>query len=145
MNPVWKNKYYIGTAKTGETWTYAPLCAGIQGVNPTANETTQTYHFLCGHGGADNEVTAIAPQLAVTGRRILSDAAQNYIASKRYALGDDRKSSLKVEIVDEADAVVDTIVASCTITDVVDFGGQAEENDPFSCTLRINGIPEVTH
>lgn len=147
INPVWKEKFFIGTElSTGSTpaWTYAPLCAGIQGIAPSVNETTQTYYFMCGHGGADNEVTAIAPQYAVTGRRIIGDAAQDYIASLRYALGDDRKSSMKVEIYNAADTLVETIVADVTITDIVDFGGQTEENEPFSCTLRVNGIPTVT-
>lgn len=144
INPVWKEKFFIGTSKTQDTWTYAPLCAGIQGVAPTVNETTQTYHFLCGHGGADNEVTAIAPQYAVTGRRIIGDAAQDYIAGLRYALGDDRKSSMKVEIYDAGDEPVETIVADVTITDITDFGGTTEENEPFNCTLRVNGIPTVT-
>lgn len=144
INPVWKEKFFIGTALSSSTWTYAPLCAGITGVTPSVNETTQTYHFMCGHGGADNEVTAIAPQYAVAGRRIIGDAAQDYIVGLRYALGDDRKSSMKVEIYDAEDALVETIVADVTITDIVDFGGQTEENEPFSCTLRVNGIPTVT-
>ena len=144
INPVWKEKFFIGTGKTQDIWTYAPLCAGIQGVAPTVNETTQTYHFLCGHGGADNEVTAIAPQYAVTGRRIIGDAAQDYIAGLRYALGDDRKSSMKVEIYDASDELVETIMADVTITDITDFGGTTEENEPFNCTLRVNGIPKVT-
>jgi hypothetical protein len=144
INPVWKEKFYIGTGKTDNAWNYAALCAGIQGITPSVNETTQTYYFMCGHGGADNEVTAIAPQYAVTGRRIIGDAAQDYIVGLRYALGDDRKSSMKVEIYNADDTLVETIVADCTITDVVDFGGNTEENEPFSCTLRVNGIPTVT-
>jgi hypothetical protein len=144
INPVWKEKFFIGTAKTGDTWTYSPLCAGIQGLAPSVNENTQTYYFLCGNGGADNVVTTIAPQYAVTGRRVIGDDAQDYIASLRYALGDDRKSSMKVEIYDAAGTKVETIIADVTITDIVDFGGQAEESEPFSCTLRVNGLPEVT-
>lgn len=143
IQPVWKEKFYIGTNYTSSSWTYSALCDGIQGITPSVNETTQTYHFLCGNGGADNEVTAIAPQYAVTGRRIIGNAAQDYIASKRYALGDDRKSSLKVEIYNGS-SLYETIVADITITDIVDFGGQTEENEPFSCTLRVNGIPTVT-
>ena len=147
INPVWKEKFYIGTAlSTGQTpeWTYAALCAGIQNIAPSVNETTQTYYFMCGHGGADNEVTAIAPQYAITGKRIHGDAAQDYIAGLRYALGDDRKSSLKIEIYNASDTLLSTIVADCTITDIVDFGGATEENEPFNCTLRVNGIPTVT-
>lgn len=147
INPVWKEKFFIGTSATSATppvWTYAALCAGIQGIVPSVNETVQTYHFMCGNGGADNEVTAIAPQYAVTGRRIIGDAAQDYIAGLRYALGDARKSSLKVEIYNASDVLVATIVAGCTITDVVDHGGNAEDNEQFSCTIRVNGIPTVT-
>ena len=147
INPVWKEKFFIGTelsTGTTPTWTYSPLCEGITGITPSVNETTQTYYFMCGNGGADNEVTAIAPQYAVAGRRIHGNAAQDYIVGLRYALGDDRKSSMKVEIYDADDTLVETIVADCTITDVVDFGGNTEENEPFSCTLRVNGIPTVT-
>ena len=147
INPVWKEKFYIGTElSTGSTptWTYAPLCAGIESVEPTVNEQNQQYFFLCGHGGADNEVTGIAPEYAVSGRRIIGDAAQDYVVSLRYALGDDRKSSMKVEIYDSADTLVETIVADVTITDIVDFGGATTDNEPFNCTLRVNGIPTVT-
>ena len=147
INPVWKEKFFIGTelsTGTTPTWTYSPLCEGITGITPSVNETTQTYYFMCGNCGADNEVTAIAPQYAVAGRRIHGNAAQDYIAGLRYALGDDRKSSMKVELYDTSDTLVATIVADCTITDMVDFGGNTEENEPFSCTLRVNGIPTVT-
>ena len=144
INPVWKEKFFIGTAFATNAWTYAPLCAGIESVEPTVNEQTQQYLFLCGHGVADNEVTGIAPEYAVSGRRIIGDAAQDYIVGLRYALGDERKSSMKVEIYDATDTLVETIVADCTITDVVDFGGATTDNEPFSCTLRVNGIPTVT-
>lgn len=144
LNPVWKEKYYIGTAYASNAWTYAPLCKGIEGVEPAVNEQNQQYFFLCGHGGADNEVTGIAPEYDVTGRRIRGDAAQDYIVGLRYALGDDRKSSMKVELYNAAGTLVETIVASCTITDIVDFGGQTTDNEPFSCKLRVNGIPTVT-
>lgn len=144
INPVWKEKFYIGTAYATSTWTYAPLCAGIESVEPSVNEQNQQYFFLCGAGGADNEVTGIAPEYAVSGRRIIGDTAQDYIVGLRYALGDDRKSSMKVEIYNASDTLVQTIVADCTITDIVDFGGSTTDNEPFSCTLRVNGIPTVT-
>jgi hypothetical protein len=61
----------------------------------------------------------------------------------RYTLGQDRVSSLKVEIYDHT-TLKETITADCTITDIVDFGGQATDVVPFSCKLRVNGIPSVT-
>jgi hypothetical protein len=39
---------------------------------------------------------------------------------------------------------METIIADCTVTDIVDFGGAATDLIPFSCTLRVNGIPTVT-
>ncbi|MBQ8708832.1 MAG: hypothetical protein IJ523_12160 [Succinivibrionaceae bacterium] len=138
MEPVWKEKFYIGTSKLNGSWVYSPLCAGITNVDPSVNEQTQQYFFMCGNGGADNEVTGIAPQYNVSGRRIYGDVAQDYIAKLKYKLGDERKTSFKV-VTDK-----ETIIADCTITDIVDFGGQATDNEPFSCTIRVNGLPTVS-
>lgn len=146
LNPEWVVKMYIGTSATSATppvWTYAPLCAGIESITPSVNEQNQQAFYMCGNGGANNEVTGIAPEYAVSGHRVIGDAAQDYIVGKRYLLGQGRKSSLKVEIYDH-DTLVETIVADCTITDIVDFGGNATDLVPFSCTLRVNGIPTVT-
>ena len=146
LNPEWVIKMSIGTSATSATppvWTYSPLCAGIRSITPTVNEQNQQAFYMCGNGGANNEVTGIAPEYAVQGDRVIGDAAQDYIAGLKYKLGADRKSSLKVEIYDHT-TLVQTIVADCTITDIVDFGGDAVSLVPFSCTLRVNGIPEVT-
>lgn len=146
LNPEWVIKMSIGTSATSATppvWTYAPLCAGIESISPSVNEQNQQAFYMCGLGGANNEVTGIAPEYAVSGHRVIGDAAQDYIAGLRYKLGQDRKSSLKVEIYDHT-TLVETITADCTITDIVDFGGNATDLVPFSCTLRVNGIPTVT-
>ncbi len=146
LNPEWVIKMSIGTSATSATpavWTYSPLCAGIESITPSVNEQNQQAFYMCGLGGANNEVTGIAPEYAVSGHRVIGDAAQDYIAGLRYSLGQDRKSSLKVEIYDH-ETLVETIIADCTITDIVDFGGAATDLVPFSCTLRVNGIPTVT-
>jgi hypothetical protein len=146
LNPEWVIKMSIGTSATSATppvWTYSPLCAGIESIDPSVNEQNQQAFYMCGNGGANNEVTGIAPEYAVSGHRVIGDVAQDYIAGLRYKLGQDRKSSLKVEIYDHT-TLVETITADCTITDIVDFGGNATDLVPFSCTLRVNGIPTVT-
>lgn len=143
LNPEWVIKMSIGTSVTGTTWTYAALCAGIESISPSVNEQNQQAFYMCGLGGANNEVTGIAPEYAVSGHRVHGDAAQDYICGLRYLLGQDRKSSLKVEIYDHT-TLKETITADCTVTDIVDFGGNATDLVPFSCTLRVNGIPIVT-
>ena len=143
LNPEWVIKMFIGTAYATSAWTYAPLCAGIESISPSVNEQNQQAFYMCGQGGACNVVTGIAPEYDVSGNRVIGDAAQDYIAGLRYSLGQNRVSSLKVEIYDGT-TLVETIVADCTITDIVDFGGNATDIVPFSCKLRVNGIPTVT-
>ena len=143
LNPEWVIKMSIGTSLSGTTWSYAALCAGIESITPSINEQNTQAFYMCGNGGACNTVTGIAPEYDVSGHRVIGDAAQDYVAGLRYALGQDRNSSLKVEIYDHT-TLKETIVADCTITDIVDFGGNAIDVVPFSCKLRVNGIPTVT-
>ncbi len=98
---------------------------------------------MCGNGGASNEVTGIAPQYQLSGDRVYGDAAQDYIVGLKYSLGQDRKSSVKIEHYD-GDTLVSTEVCACTITDIIDIGGQAVDKVPFGCTIRLNGLPTVT-
>ena len=98
MEPVWANEIYIATAPAvgaGEP-TWSKLCAGIEGMTFNSNEQNQQYFFLCGNGVAHNEVTGSAPELQITGRRKVGDAAQDYIAGKQFALGEDRNSQVKI-------------------------------------------------
>lgn len=141
MDAVWVNELYIGTSATTAdppVWTYAKLCKGIEGMTFNSNEQNQQYFFLCGNGFAHNEVTGGAPELQVTGRRIVGDTAQDYIVGKQFALGTDRNSSVKIV------AGGKQIICDCSIGDVVSFGGNTLDVNTFSCTIRFNGTPVVT-
>ena len=138
FNPVWANSIEIGTTNSGGTWSYSKLCKGIENVTFNSNEQNQQYFFLCGEGFAHNEVTGGAPELQVSGRRIAGDAAQDFIASKQFALGTDRNSSIKIT------AEGQVITCDCSIGDVVSFGGATLDVNTFSCTIRFNGEPTVT-
>jgi hypothetical protein len=138
MNPVWANTIEIGTSKTGDTWTYSKLCKGIESMEFTPNEQNQQYFFICGEGFAHNEVTGGAPQISISGRRIVGDTAQDYIASKQFALGTDRNTSVKIV------AEGKQIICDATIGEVTSFGGQTLDINNFGCTLYLNGEPTVT-
>lgn len=138
LNPVWKNTLEIGTAKTSGTWTYSPLCQGIESMEFTPNEQNQQYFFLCGQGFADNEATGAAPEISCSGRRIVGNPAQDYIVEKQFELGDDRKTSVKIT----AEGYV--ITCDATIGDVTSFGGSTLDVNNFACTLRLNGKPTIT-
>lgn len=144
MNAVWVNELYIGTEYTAGsggaagTWTYAKLCKGIQSMEFSENEQNQQYFFICGEGFAHNEVTGAAPQLTITGRRIVGDAAQDYIAGKQFALGANRNSSVKII------AEGKQIICDCSIGNISSFGGQTLDVNSFGCTIRFNGKPTVS-
>lgn len=138
LNPVWANELYIGTEYSSSSWTYAKLCKGIESMSFTPNEQNQQYFFICGEGFAHNEVTGAAPSITVSGRRIAGDTAQDYIASKQFALGTDRNTSVKII------AEGQQIVCDATIGEVTSFGGNTLDINSFGCTIYFNGEPTVT-
>lgn len=138
MNANWVNQIEIGTSESGGTWSYSKLCKGIEGMEFSENEQNQQYFFLCGEGFASNETTGAAPELVITGRRVVGDPAQDYIAGKQFKLGSERKSSVKIT----AEGAV--ITCDCTIGAITSFGGQALDVNAFGCTIRFDGKPTVT-
>lgn len=141
MDAVWVNELYIATAPAateGGEPTWAKLCKGIEGMTFTENEQNQQYFFICGEGFAHNETTGAAPELAITGRRIVGDAAQDYIAGMQFKLGTDRNSQVKVISGGKQ------MVCSCSIGGITSFGGNTLDVNAFGCTIRFNGKPVVT-
>ena len=142
MNANWVNQIEIGVSATSATppvWTYARLCKGIESMQFNENEQNQQYFFLCGEGFAHNETTGAAPELVITGRRIVGDTAQDFIAGKQFLLGENRNSSVKIT------AEGKVITCDCTIGAITSFGGQALDVNAFGCTIRFNGKPTVTN
>lgn len=145
INPQWIDKLYIGTDYTGTppAWVYKELCAGIKQIQVQVNEQNKQDWYMCGQGGASNEVTGIAPTYQISGDRIYGNEAQDYIVGLKYALGKSRHSSVKIEHYNGA-TLMSTEECDCTITDIIDIGGNATDKVPFGCTIRLNGIPTVT-
>lgn len=138
MNANWVNELYIGTAESSGTWTYAKLCEGIESMEFNENEQNQQYFFLCGNGFAHNEVTGAAPELVVSGRRIVGNTAQDYIAGLQYKLGSERNTSVKII------AEGKQIICDATVGAITTFGGSTLDVNAFGCTIRFNGEPTVT-
>ena len=141
MNANWVNQIEIGTAATTAdppVYTYSKLCKGIEGMEFAENEQNQQFYFLCGEGFANNETTGAAPELTITGRRIVGDTAQDYIAGLQFKLGSDRRTSVKIT------AEGKVITCDCTVGAITSFGGQTLDVNAFGCTIRFNGKPTVT-
>lgn len=135
----------IGTESTGTppAWTYAALGAGIENIAEALNESVQQYFFLNAGGFANNHVTGMAPTYTFTGHRVMGDAAQDYIFSKKYTPGADRASSFKLEYVDGNGATV-SVVADCTIANIQEWSGASNEDSSISFEVRFDGAPTVT-
>lgn len=141
MNANWVNQIEIGTTATTAdppVYTYNKLCKGIEGMEFAENEQNQQFFFLCGEGFANNETTGAAPELTITGRRIVGDTAQDYIAGLQFKLGSERRTSVKIT------AEGKVITCDCTIGGITSFGGQTLDVNAFGCTIRFNGKPTVT-
>ena len=131
----------IGTAVSSNTWTYAPLDAGIDNVSEALNEVVGQYFFMKDNGFATNHVTGLAPTFTLTGRRIVGDAAQDFIFSKKYSLGAERESSFKLEW-DEGDTGK-TLTVPCTICNIQEWSGASTDDSAISFEIRFNGAPAI--
>ena len=133
----------IGTAQSGETWTYSPLAAGIDNIAEAMNETIQQYFFMADQGFARNHVTGAAPAFTMTGRRIVGDAAQDYIFSKKYTLDGSRASSFQL-VYTNAEQQTVTLTANCTICNIQEWSGATTDDSAISFEIRFDGAPTVT-
>ena len=138
MNANWSNEIWIGTSENQGVWSYAKLCKGIESMEFNSNEQNQQYFFICGQGFAHNETTGAAPELVISGRRIVGDTAQDYVVGKQFSLGTDRNTAVKIV------AEGQIITCEATIGSVTSFGGSTLDVNAFGCTIRFNGKPTVT-
>ena len=83
-------------------------------------------------------MTGSAPELVVSGRRIVGDTAQDYVAGLQFKHGSERNSSVKIT------AEGKVITCDCTIGAITSFGGATLDANAFGCTIRFNGKPTVT-
>lgn len=139
-----KNKFYVDTNggqeltdATAATW--AAVSAGISSATPAASETTDTTAYFDGNGQSETDVTGKATTIAFSGHRKHGDEAQDYIASKFFASGDELRTLGKW-----VDAGGNEYVFVTTLTAIVPMGGNANAKETFSFTMTINGEPQIT-
>lgn len=136
---IYNIKVSIGTKKSGEAWEYSEFGEGIENISEALNEVVHQYQFISNGGFASNHVTGAAPAWTLTGRRVLGDAAQDYIFSKKYAFDTERQSSLKVEYNDGA--AEKSFTVPCTFCNIQEFSGASTDDSAISVELRFDGKP----
>lgn len=137
----------IGTSSEKEassvTWTYAPLEDGFDNISEALNEVVQQYFFLSDNGFARNHVTGMAPAFTLTGRRVMGDAAQDYIFGQKYNLDTARQSSFQLKYSDAA-GTEHTITCDCTICNIQEWSGATTDDSAISVEIRFDGAPKIT-
>lgn len=118
---------------------FAPLAAGISGVTPSGNETSDNTAYYDGVGFTDTDVTGKRITLAFSGHRVVGDTAQDFVASKFLAIGQGLKTLARW-----TDPDGNKIVSNVTMTAIVPMGGNANAKQTFSFTLSFNGKPIMT-
>lgn len=147
LQPVWQTKLSVDTTPASQEATWAELCAGIENIEEAINEQTKQYFFMCGEGFAHNEVNGMAPTFTLSGRRVIGNAAQDYIEAQKYIPAGGRKTRIKlVSAFTSADGkTTRTVTVTCpaTMTAIHTIGGATNDNSPFSVTFALNGKPEL--
>lgn len=121
------------------TATWAPVGEGIKSVTFANNEAKDQTPYLNGKGAKTTTVTSFQKSLAFTGDRAPGDAAQDYIVSKEFSMGNGRKSQFR-----QTDPDGRIVTGPITLTDIVSGGGDAANKSAFSFGVDFNGLPAVT-
>ena len=133
----------IDTTPSGDSPTMSPLDAGIENLQEALNEVVNQYFFFSGEGFANNYVTGMAPTYTLTGRRVIGDAAQDFIfgGTQKFGLMATRETTLEIE----RTVTGGTEKISCDVTfcNLSDIGGATTDGSAINIELRLNGKPSV--
>lgn len=138
--PVYKYTAEVDITPKGATRTWADLCAGFNNISEAMNEVIQQYFFLCGSGHGVNYVTGMAPSMTMAGIRVVGDAAQDFIFSKKYSLMSERDTHFRITRHHE-DGSTDVISANVTFANLSDISGGTTDGSAISVEMRFNGAP----
>lgn len=131
--------FEIDTTPDGASRTWKRLGKGISGFTPNLNENKDQTAYLDGNGWGSSDVIGKQLTFDATGHRVVGDDAQDYIASKYMALGDDLKTNFRAY---DSRGVCKS--GACTINNIVIGGGDAQGKKEFSFSIDINGQPTMT-
>ena len=141
IKEMWGYKLYINTDPAEgvgkEVW--AELSAGIDNMAEALNETVQQYHFWVDSGFGRSRVTALAPVITLSGRRVVGDTAQDYIFAAKWQLGGSRETQAKL-----TDPEGNMIEFDCTFANLQEISGATEEDSAITIEIHMDGAPVYT-
>ena len=131
----------INTSSSGSE-SYTELGEGIENMSEALNEVVYSGYWMSNEGFGNSEVTAMQPVVTMTGKRILGDAAQDYIFGLIYKLGEERKTSLKVTCLEATGSKTYTVPV--TVANIQEYSGNTQDGSSISFELRFNGKPTTS-
>jgi len=132
-------RFYINTTPSG-TETLSRIAKGISSFVPSYNDVLDQTAYIDGGGFGSTDKTGAQWIGTATGHRVFGDASQDFVASLKLKMGDDCKTSFKGY--DQQGNKLE--VASVTVCNVVDGGGEAQGKTEFTYELHGNGKPTLT-
>lgn len=133
----------IGVSESQGVWTYAELDATWDNLTEALNEVITQWFPAANNGFADNEVTGMAPVYTLTGKRIVGNTAQDFLFTKKFQIGSNRRSSIRITKV-RSDGTYNSITCPCTFCNLVEMAGASTDGSNFSAELRLNGAPTLS-
>ena len=133
----------IGVSESLGVWTYAELDATWDNLTEALNEVITQWFPAANNGFADNEVTGMAPVYTLTGKRIVGNTAQDFLFTKKFQIGSNRRSSIRITKV-RSDGTYNSVTCPCTFCNLVEMAGASTDGSNFSAELRLNGAPTIS-
>lgn len=133
----------IGVSESLGVWTYAELDATWDNLTEALNEVITQWFPAANNGFADNEVTGMAPVYTLTGKRIVGNTAQDFLFTKKFQIGSNRRSSIRITKV-RSDGTYNSVTCPCTFCNLVEMAGASTDGSNFSAELRLNGAPTLS-
>lgn len=88
-----EKRLYLDTTPSGETRLYARIGTGVTTVTPAFNPTVKTVQYI-NMLSSKNTKTAYNKQFAISGERVVGDAAMDFIMSLAEKVGADCETTL---------------------------------------------------
>ena len=148
VKTMYNVKLEIGTSFAAQTstWTYSELRNGIENLSEAMNYVINKYQFFSEEGWGSTHITGAHNEITLTGRRIMGDAAQDYIFSKKDKFDRERETSMKITVTDSSGAspIQKVWTQDVVIADMQEWNGATTDDSAISIVLSCNGKPTIT-
>lgn len=138
LNYQYANLINTTPEESEPTWAY--MGPGIEDISPDRSEKTDETEDYSTGGNTVTTVTGVTKSTSVSGKRIIGDPLQEYIASLEEVYGDERKTQYR--IVSPTGEIIEEDV---TIKDINMSGpnGSASDKQAISFSMARNDTPKI--